>query len=94
MASEGSPFAASFSAAWQQVTCRDCKRTYTCTPEDDYYGLPGEGLPRDASSGVCFACQLRAGGLDPEVTPVRVIDLAGRGTDPRDLSRKPAGGAS
>ena len=23
---------------WQQVTCRRCKRTYQCTPEDDYYG--------------------------------------------------------
>jgi hypothetical protein len=63
-----------FDAAWQQVTCRDCKRTYTCTPEADYFG--------------------DAGGMNPETTPVRVIDLTGAGTDPRDLSRKPGGSKS
>jgi hypothetical protein len=82
-----------FDARWQQVTCRACKRTYTCTPEDDYNGLPGEGVPQSATSGVCFACMLKAGGLDPETTPVRVIDLTGAGTDPRDLSRQPPDGA-
>ena len=25
------------SVAWQQVTCDRCKRTYQCTPADDYY---------------------------------------------------------
>ena len=84
---------ASFNAAWQQVTCRDCKRTYTCTPEDDYWGDPGV-LPDSATSGRCFACMLKAGGLDPEVTPVQVIDPTGAGTDPRDLSRRLAGGAA
>lgn len=73
---------------WQEVTCRTCKRTYTCTPEDDYYNA------ESAVSGVCFRCLLKAGGMNPDVTPVRVIDLTGAGSDPRDLSRKPAGGAS
>lgn len=81
-------------ARWQQVTCRTCKRTYTCTPEDDYNGLPGEGVPQSATSGVCFACMLKAGGLDPETTPVMVVDLTGTGTtDPRDLSHRSPGGA-
>jgi hypothetical protein len=82
-----------FNAAWQQVTCRDCKRTYTCTPEADYFGGAGGGIPESATSGRCFACMLKAGGMNPETTPVQVIDLAGAGTDPRDLSRRPAGGA-
>ena len=83
-----------FDARWQQVTCRDCKREYTCTPEEDYFGDADGSIPESATSGRCFACMLTAGGMDPEVTPVQVIDLAGAGTDPRDLSRKPAGGAA
>lgn len=79
-----------FDARWQQVSCSSCGRTYTCTPEDDYFGLPGEGLPGSATSGVCFGCMLKAGGMDPQKTPVLVIDLDGKGTDPRDLSRRPA----
>ena len=80
-----------FSAAWQQVTCRDCKRTYTCTPEDDYYGPPGRP-PESAASGQCFGCHLKAAGMDPEKTPVRVINLDGTGTDPRDLALRPSRG--
>lgn len=68
---------------WQRVTCRACKREYTCTPEDDYYNA------ETATDGVCFSCLLAEGGLDPETTPVQVIDLTGAGTDPRDLSRRP-----
>jgi hypothetical protein len=83
-----------FDAAWQQVTCRTCKRTYTCTPEDDYYGEPGGGRPGSATSGVCFGCMLKRGGMNPDATPVQVIDLTGMGTDPRDLSQGPAGGTS
>lgn len=79
-----------FDIHWQQVTCRDCKHTYTCTPETDYYGDAGDDVPDSATSGRCFACMLIAGGMDPEVTPVQVIDLTGAGTDPRDLT---AGGA-
>ena len=85
---------ATFDAAGQQVTCRDCGRTYTCTPEEDYFGGPGGGRPENATSGRRFACMLKAGGMDPETTPVQVIDLTGAGTDPRDLSRRGAGGAS
>lgn len=78
-----------FDARYQQVTCKDCKRTYTCTPESDYFGGPDGALPESATSGRCFACLLRAGGMDPETTPVQVIDLTGTGTDPRDLSLRP-----
>lgn len=82
----------SFDARWQQVTCSDCKRTYTCTPEEDYFGLPGEDRPESTTSGVCFSCLLIRGGMDPETTTVRVIDLTGTGsTDPRDLSRRDGG---
>jgi len=77
-----------FDARWQEVTCRTCKRIYTCTPEDDYYNA------ESATSGVCLGCLLISGGMDPQTTPVQVIDLAGTGTDPRDLSLKPSGGAS
>lgn len=74
---------------WQQVTCRECGRTYTCTPEEDHYDAGS------ATSGVCFGCLLKAGGMNPEVTPVRVIDLTGAAsTDPRDLSRRPSGDAA
>ena len=83
-----------FDARWQQVTCRDCKQTYTCTPESDYFGDASGDLPDSATSGRCFACLLKLGGMDPETTPVRVINLTGAGTDPRDLSRRPAGGTS
>lgn len=73
---------------WQQVTCRRCKRTYQCTPEEDYYGagveLPGPG------EGVCFACLLILRGRDPESTAVRVIDETGAEWDPRDLASREA----
>lgn len=65
---------------WQQVTCRDCGRTYTCTPEDDCYGADS------ATTGQCFACLLTAHGYDPETMPVMVITLDGSSADPRDLS--------
>lgn len=78
----------SFDARWQKVTCSGCGRTYTCTPEDDYYDA------ESATSGVCFGCLLIAGGMNPETTPVQVIDLAGGGSDPRDLARKPGGDAA
>jgi hypothetical protein len=71
----------------QEVACRACGRTYTCTPEDDYYDAD------TPVSGVCLSCLLTEGGLDPDTTPVKVIDLTGKSTDPRDLSRNPAGGA-
>jgi hypothetical protein len=31
---------------------------------------------------------LIAGGMNPETTPVQVIDVTGDGADPRDLSRR------
>lgn len=77
-----------FDAAWQQVTCRDCQRTYTCCPEDDYFGGADGVRPDSPTSGRCFGCLLKAGGRDPETTPVIVIDVTGAGTDPRDLARR------
>ena len=73
--------------AWQRVTCRACKRSWTCTPEADYYNA------ESATDGLCFSCLLAKGGFDPETTPVQVIDLTGAGTGPRDLSRNTAGPA-
>ena len=67
---------------WQPVTCRRCKRTYQCTPEDDYYG---HGAPNPGpQEGVCFTCLLILSGRDPETTPVRVLYLDGAEADPRD----------
>jgi hypothetical protein len=40
----------SFNAAWQHVTCRICRRTYRCTPADDYYENT------TATDGVCEKC--------------------------------------
>jgi len=67
---------------YQQVTCRRCKRTYQCTPEDDYYGH-GKANP-GPDEGVCFACLLILSGRDPEVTRVMVIYADGTEADPRD----------
>jgi len=67
---------------WQPVTCRRCKRTYQCTPEDDYYG---HGAPNPGpQEGVCFTCLLILSGRDPETTPVRVLYMDGTEADPRD----------
>lgn len=83
-----------FDARWQEVTCRKCKRAYTCTPEDDYYSGTGGDGAESATSGVCFGCLLKERGMNPQTTPVRVIDEYGAERDPRDLSLKPAGGES
>lgn len=71
-----------FTAAWQQVTCCDCRRQYRCTPADDYWALPGQEItgPED---GRCFSCMLAAHGMDAEVTPVRVLDADMNPVDPR-----------
>lgn len=70
------------SLQWQQVTCRRCKRTYQCTPEDDYYGVKEVNPGPD--EGVCFPCLLILSGRDPETTPVTVIYADGSPADPRD----------
>lgn len=46
--------------AWATVTCRKCRRTYTCTPEDDYYD---DGHGAGAGEGVCTECMLDAAGI-------------------------------
>lgn len=74
---------------WQQVTCRRCKRTYQCTPEDDYYGVEVAGP--GPHEGVCFGCLLILSGRDPDTTPVRVIYVDGAEADPRDEAEKGAG---
>lgn len=73
---------------WQQVTCSRCKRSYQCTPGDDYYGADPEGPMPGPDEGVCLACLLALNGLNPETTPVRVIDLDGGEIDPRDLAAR------
>lgn len=65
---------------YQTVRCRVCGKEYLCTPEDDFY--PDD--PQDPQVGVCFSCLLRQNGLDPETTPVLVIDAGGNEIDPRD----------
>jgi hypothetical protein len=71
----------------EEVACRACGRTYTCTQEDDFYDAD------TPTSGVCLHFLLIEGGMDPDTTPLTVIDLTGESTDPRDLSQNPAGGA-
>ena len=73
---------------WQQVTCRRCKRTYQCTPEDDYYGAnAGDELP-GPDEGVCLGCLLILSDMDPDQTAVRVMDETGTEADPRDLASR------
>jgi hypothetical protein len=67
---------------WQQVTCSRCRRTYQCTPEDDYYGWKAANPGPD--EGVCFACLLILSGSDPDRTPVTVLYVDGTEADPRD----------
>ena len=71
---------------WQQVTCMDCRRTYQCTPDDDYFA-PGQATaPASTTSGVCFKCLLARDGLDIETTGVLVLDVDLNEIDPRDGS--------
>lgn len=50
------------SLRYQSVRCRDCGRTYVCTPQDDYYDAT---TPTD---GRCLACLVKGAGLgDREV---------------------------
>lgn len=72
------------SVQWQQVTCRDCKRTYQCTPEDDYYDAA------TLDDGRCFRCLLIANGMQPDATPVLAVDEGGAEIDPRDLADQDA----
>lgn len=53
----------------QTVTCRDCRETYTCTPERDYYGDPDEPGPRSPTEGRCWDCMLAGDGLPPQPEP-------------------------
>ena len=54
---------------WAQVTCAHCKRTYTCTPEDDYY----DDIPDwTEQGGLCTACLLKRSGMDEHI-PIRTI---------------------
>lgn len=69
---------------WQQVRCKDCKRRYQCTPEDDYYGSQG------CDDGQCFACLLIANGYDPDTTPVLVVDEDGAELSPAVLADRDA----
>lgn len=68
-------------ARWQMVTCRDCKTTWQCTPENDYHDST------TLDDGQCLRCLMLSIGMDPDTTPVLVIDSrTGRELDPRDLA--------
>ncbi len=56
---------------YKPVTCRTCKRTYTCTPFDDYYGFT------DATDGECEDCLIAAAGLDPRKTERLTVAVLG-----------------
>lgn len=59
-------------AAYQQVTCRDCGRTYRATPMDDYYGST------TLSDGQCTQCLMKDAGL--EGAPILVAGVNEDGT--------------
>ena len=81
--------------AGSRSTCRDCKREYTRTPEEDYFGDADGSIPESATSERCFASHAHGGRNGPEVTPVQVIDLTvGRGLTPRPLAQAWLGGAA
>lgn len=64
---------------YAEVKCRGCGKEYVCTPQDDYYNYEdGPG------TGVCFRCLLIENNMDPDKTPVLVIDEYGKEVDPRD----------
>jgi hypothetical protein len=65
-------------APGQQVTCRDCLRTWTPTRGDGYYTDAAEASrPESTVSGRCFTCLLG-----------RVMSLTGSPADSLDLSRR------
>lgn len=57
-----------FNAAWQMVTCRECKAHYKCTPMNDYYNATS------ADDGLCETCLVTGAGLDPAKTVTVVVD--------------------
>jgi hypothetical protein len=46
--------------AWKQVTCKTCRKTYQCTPSQDYYNAT------TSEDGVCEMCLLEQIGVKPE----------------------------
>lgn len=65
------------SAAWQQVTCKGCGRSYQCTPAEDYYQPAGQDEPAGLDNGVCFACLIAGAGLPAQAEPLPAIVQAG-----------------
>lgn len=43
----------------ETVICKDCKREYEKTENNDYYNA------KNNHDGVCLDCLLRGGGIDP-----------------------------
>lgn len=56
---------------YQKVTCKDCGRSYTCTPFDDYYGFT------TTTDGVCERCLIWAAGLNPDTTQRITVAVLG-----------------
>lgn len=50
------------SVGYQQVTCKQCKRTYVCTPQDDYYDFT------DTTDGTCIQCLMKEAGVKTLIT--------------------------
>lgn len=55
---------------WQMVTCSRCKRTYRCTPTDDF-NTPAPDLGWTAGR-VCDPCLLELAGLPG---PIRYVEV-------------------
>lgn len=54
-------------AAYQEVSCADCGKTYQCTPAQDYYHKPDQ--PRETrtlTNGYCETCLLMGANIHPD----------------------------
>ena len=59
---------------WTQVTCAHCKRTYVCTPEDDFY----DDIPDWVENGgLCITCLLKRSGVSKHIPIRTIIAIAG-----------------
>lgn len=54
-------------ACYKKVQCKDCERSYTCLPGDDYYQRPGEKrIYKEGDTykgGVCESCLVKKAGI-------------------------------
>jgi hypothetical protein len=55
--------------AYQDVTCENCGKEYTCTPEEDYYHLAGFKGEKTTDNGLCWDCFMEATNMPPQAEP-------------------------